>query len=222
MGWPQHTSGPKLNRKRRRRGKRKGESKKGTPVHLDAPQPGFYKTRLARDGPFVPVLVHLPRAEDPHTGEATDWDYRRVSGGLLVQSRDVGDDPTSEWKVVTKREPTDAERADLEFAWKLVRHVKSNAIVFAQGRQLVGVGAGQMSRVDSVGIAARKAGERSRGAVMASDAFFPFRDGIDEAVGAGITAVIEPGGSRRDDEVVAAANQHNMAMIFTGRRHFRH
>jgi phosphoribosylaminoimidazolecarboxamide formyltransferase/IMP cyclohydrolase len=125
-------------------------------------------------------------------------------------------------KVVSKREPTDEEWADLLFAWTVAARVKSNAIVFASGRATVGVGAGQMSRVDSVEIASRKAGERSRGAVMASDAFFPFRDGIDKAAEAGIAAVIQPGGSVRDEEVVSAADEHGMAMVLTGRRHFRH
>jgi phosphoribosylaminoimidazolecarboxamide formyltransferase/IMP cyclohydrolase len=125
-------------------------------------------------------------------------------------------------KVVSKREPTEEEWADLLFAWTVAARVKSNAIVFASGGATVGVGAGQMSRVDSVHIASRKAGERSRGAVMASDAFFPFRDGIDQAAEAGIVAVIEPGGSVRDEEVIAAADEHGMAMVFTDRRHFRH
>lgn len=155
-------------------------------------------------------------------GRPAALDYRRVTGGLLVQDRDEGDDPESEWKVVTKREPTSAELADLKFAWKVCRHVKSNAIVYAKTGMVVGCGAGQMSRLDSTWIAARKAGERSKGGVCASDAFFPFRDGVDEAAKAGITAVIQPGGSKRDDDAIAACNEHGMAMIFTGRRHFKH
>lgn len=149
-------------------------------------------------------------------------EYRRVSGGLLVQDRD--DLPQSEagWTVVTDRQPTDRELADLRFAWKVCRHVKSNAIVFAKDGMLLGAGAGQMSRLDSSHIAALKAGDRSPGGVVASDAFFPFRDGIDEAAKAGIKAVIQPGGSRNDDEVIKACNEHGMAMIFTGCRHFRH
>ena len=143
-------------------------------------------------------------------------------GGGLIQDADVVTETRDEMKVVSRREPTDEEWADLLFAWTVAARVKSNAIVFASGRATVGVGAGQMSRVDSVEIASRKAGERSRGAVMASDAFFPFRDGLDRAAEAGIAAVIQPGGSVRDDEVVAAADEHGMAMIFTGRRHFRH
>ncbi|MFQ5734565.1 MAG: bifunctional phosphoribosylaminoimidazolecarboxamide formyltransferase/IMP cyclohydrolase, partial [Planctomycetaceae bacterium] len=147
---------------------------------------------------------------------------RRVSGGLLVQLRDNGPHSPGDWKCVTDREPADEERRDLEFAWTLCRHVKSNAIVFAKDGALVGVGAGQMSRLDSCFLAAHKAGDRSRGAVLASDAFFPFRDGVDEAAKAGITAVVQPGGSRNDDEVIAACNEHGIAMLFTARRHFRH
>ena len=149
-------------------------------------------------------------------------EYRRVSGGLLVQDRDDLPQPEDDWKVVTERQPTDAELTDLRFAWRVCRHVKSNAIVFAKGGMLLGAGAGQMSRLDSSFIAAMKSGERSQGGVVASDAFFPFRDGIDEAAKAGIKAVIQPGGSRNDDEVIAACNEYGMAMIFTGRRHFRH
>ena len=149
-------------------------------------------------------------------------EYRRVTGGILVQDRDELAEQTSDWKVVTLRSPTPAEMADLEFAWLVCKHVKSNAILFAKGRQVIGVGAGQMSRVDSSYIAAYKAGERARGGVCASDAFFPFRDGIEQAHAAGITAVIQPGGSKGDDSVIAACNEFNMAMIMTGRRHFRH
>ena len=149
-------------------------------------------------------------------------EYRRVTGGMLVQDRDESAEHPAEWKVVTLRSPTPAEMADLEFAWLVCKHVKSNAILFAKGRQVVGVGAGQMSRVDSSYIAAYKAGERARGAVCASDAFFPFRDGIEQAHAAGITAVIQPGGSKGDDNVIAACNEYNIAMIMTGRRHFRH
>ncbi len=145
-----------------------------------------------------------------------------AGGGGLIQDADVVTETRGDMKVVTSREPTEEEWADLLFAWIVAARVKSNAIVFATGRATVGVGAGQMSRVDSVHIASRKAGERSRGAVMASDAFFPFRDGIDQAAEAGIAAVIQPGGSVRDDEVIAAADERDMAMVFTGRRHFRH
>ena len=150
------------------------------------------------------------------------WDYRRVSGGLLVQDVDAGADPEADWKVVTQRAPSDRELVDLKFAWSVVRHVKSNAIVFAREGMVTGVGAGQMSRVDSVRIAAEKSAGRCAGGVAASDAFFPFRDGLDLCAQAGITAAIQPGGSRNDEQVIAACNEQNVAMIFTGRRHFRH
>ncbi len=152
-------------------------------------------------------------------------DYKRVNGGLLVQDRDVGMITEKELKVVTKRAPTEAELHDAIFAWKVAKFVKSNAIVYARNRQTVGVGAGQMSRVNSARIAAIKAehaGLEVAGSVMASDAFFPFRDGIDNAGKAGIRCVIQPGGSIRDEEVIAAADEADMAMVFTGMRHFRH
>lgn len=149
-------------------------------------------------------------------------DMRRVTGGLLIQDRDEATDPQDEWRVVTARHPTPEEFADLHFAWLVCKHVKSNAILLAKQGQVVGVGAGQMSRLDSSYIACHKAGDRGKGAVCASDAFFPFRDGIDELHEAGVTAVIEPGGSKKDDEVIEACNEYGMAMIFTGRRHFRH
>ncbi|HOJ52472.1 MAG TPA: bifunctional phosphoribosylaminoimidazolecarboxamide formyltransferase/IMP cyclohydrolase [Syntrophales bacterium] len=152
----------------------------------------------------------------------TGLDFRRVGGGLLIQERDVMKVNIRTARIVTRREPTEAEWAALDFAWRVVKHVKSNAIVFANVNQLVGVGAGQMSRVDSVKIARMKALLPTKGAVMASDAFFPFRDGLDMAAEAGITAVVQPGGSVRDQEVIEAANEYNMAMIFTGERHFRH
>ena len=126
------------------------------------------------------------------------------------------------WQVVTQRAPSASELADLKFAWAVCRHVKSNAIVFAKDGMLLGAGAGQMSRLDSSMIAAYKAGERSQGGVVASDAFFPFRDGIDAAAKAGIKAAIQPGGSKNDAEVIAACDEHGIAMIFTGMRHFRH
>lgn len=153
------------------------------------------------------------------------WDYKRVIGGLLVQDRDLGSVTASDLKIVTKRKPTETEIQDLLFAWKVAKYVKSNAIIYARQLQTIGVGAGQMSRVNSARIAAIKAehaGLVVSGAVMASDAFFPFRDGIDNAAKAGITGVIQPGGSMRDDEVIAAADEHGMAMVFTGMRHFRH
>ncbi|MEN8213778.1 MAG: bifunctional phosphoribosylaminoimidazolecarboxamide formyltransferase/IMP cyclohydrolase [Pseudomonadota bacterium] len=150
-------------------------------------------------------------------------DFKRVNGGLLVQNADLV--LHDELKVVTKRQPSEAEVRDLLFGWKVAKFVKSNAIVYTANSMTIGVGAGQMSRVNSAriaGIKAEHAGLEVRGSVMASDAFFPFRDGIDAAAEAGITAVIEPGGSMRDDEVIAAADEHGMAMIFTGMRHFRH
>ena len=159
------------------------------------------------------------------TERASGWDYKRVTGGLLVQDRDLGQVARSNLKVVTKRQPTDQEMTDLLFAWQVVKFVKSNAIVYGKDGMILGVGAGQMSRVFSAHIAIMKAQEQKlelKGAAMASDAFFPFRDGIDLAAEQGITAVIEPGGSMRDSEVIDAADEHGMAMIFTGMRHFRH
>ena len=152
-------------------------------------------------------------------------DVRKVSGGLLAQSRDDGRVDDSDLKVVTARQPTAAQMADLRFAWKVVKFVKSNAIVFCRDGRTLGVGAGQMSRVYSTRIAAIKAADERldlAGSVMASDAFFPFRDGIDSAVEHGISCVIQPGGSMRDDEVIAAADEHGLAMVLTGMRHFRH
>ncbi|SDC44813.1 MULTISPECIES: bifunctional phosphoribosylaminoimidazolecarboxamide formyltransferase/IMP cyclohydrolase [unclassified Candidatus Frackibacter] len=149
-------------------------------------------------------------------------DMKKVVGGLLVQDRDIVQLDESELEVVTEREPTEEEMADLLFSWKVVKHVKSNAIVMAKDEQIVGVGAGQMSRVDAMIIAGRKAGERKEGAVVASDAFFPFKDAIKRAAETGIKAIIQPGGSIRDEEVIAAANKHDIAMVFTGRRHFKH
>jgi phosphoribosylaminoimidazolecarboxamide formyltransferase/IMP cyclohydrolase len=152
-------------------------------------------------------------------------DYKRVGGGLLIQTSDLHPIDAGDCRVVTDRAPTEREWADLMFAWKVARMVKSNAIVYAAGGRTVGIGAGQMSRVDSARIGrwkAEDAGLPLDGAVMASDAFFPFRDGIDTAAEAGIAAVIQPGGSMRDEEIIAAANEHGIAMVFTGIRHFRH
>jgi phosphoribosylaminoimidazolecarboxamide formyltransferase / IMP cyclohydrolase len=166
--------------------------------------------RLLRTGPL------------PAGGRGEALDYRRVDGGLLVQTRDVGGDDFAAARVVTRRQPAPAELADLRFAWVVCKHVKSNAIVLAKGGMLVGTGAGQMSRVDSVHLAVRKAGERSRGSVLASDAFFPFRDNVDEAARAGVTAIVQPGGSLRDQDSIQACDEHGLAMVFTGVRHFRH
>ncbi|MGH7200969.1 MAG: bifunctional phosphoribosylaminoimidazolecarboxamide formyltransferase/IMP cyclohydrolase [Planctomycetaceae bacterium] len=186
--------------------------------------PGYDDEALAAltTRPKWKANVRLMRCAVMNEARHGSLDYRRVSGGLLVQDRDEQTDPEADWNIVTDRAPTSSELDDLRFAWTVCRHVKSNAIVFAKAGRVVGVGAGQMSRLDSAFIAAHKAGERSRGGVVASDAFFPFRDGIDEAARAGIRAGIQPGGSRRDDEVIAACNEHGMAMVFTGRRHFRH
>jgi phosphoribosylaminoimidazolecarboxamide formyltransferase / IMP cyclohydrolase len=166
--------------------------------------------------------VRLLRMGPLEEKRPTSWDYRRVDGGLLVQTPDRGGDDFSQVKVVTKRQPTAHELADLRFAWLVAKHVKSNAIVLVKDRMVVGVGAGQMSRVDSVHMAVRKAGERSRGSVLASDAFFPFRDNLDDAAKAGVTAAVQPGGSMRDADSIAACDEHGLAMIFTGIRHFRH
>lgn len=182
---------------------------------------GVLEVTGAKKNVRVLVCGELPAIDE----RASQFDFKRVNGGLLVQDQDLGmitkDDP----KVVTDKAPTDAELDDLIFAWKVAKYVKSNAIVYAKNRQTIGVGAGQMSRVNSARIAAIKAehaGLVVEGAVMASDAFFPFRDGIDNAAAAGIKCIIQPGGSMRDDEVIAAANEHGIAMVFTGMRHFRH
>jgi phosphoribosylaminoimidazolecarboxamide formyltransferase/IMP cyclohydrolase len=156
------------------------------------------------------------------TTRAAGVEYKQVTGGMLVQTRDTHRLTTPDLKVVTSRAPTDEEVRALLFAWTVCKHVKSNAIVYAREGQTVGVGAGQMSRVDSVKLAAMRAQLPLAGSVLASDAFFPFRDGVDEAAKHGITAVIQPGGSVRDEEVVASANEHGLAMVFTGVRHFKH
>jgi phosphoribosylaminoimidazolecarboxamide formyltransferase/IMP cyclohydrolase len=155
-------------------------------------------------------------------GRPEGLDFKRVTGGVLVQTRDTHRLRREDLKVVTRRGPTDEEFEALLFAWTVCKHTKSNAIVYARAGQTVGVGAGQMSRVDSVRIGAMRARLPVEGSVLASDAFFPFRDGLDEAARHGITAVIQPGGSVRDEETIAAADEHNLAMVFTGVRHFRH
>jgi phosphoribosylaminoimidazolecarboxamide formyltransferase/IMP cyclohydrolase len=151
-----------------------------------------------------------------------DLDVRSVDGGLLVQQRDTVDLDRSHWRVVTQAQPTDEQYDDLSFAWTVCAAVSSNAIVYANARRAVGIGAGQQNRLDSARIAADRAGGRAVGGACASDAFFPFRDGLDAAAAAGVRAVIQPGGSVRDDEVIAAADEHGIAMVFTGERHFRH
>jgi len=177
---------------------------------------------LLKTKPTWRANVRLMRLPGIAAATPGSIDYRRVSGGLLVQDKDERTAPSDEWKVVTKRQLTDAERTDLRFAWLVCKHVKSNAIVFAKDGMTTGVGAGQMSRLDSAMIAARKSEGRCVGGVCASDAFFPFRDGVDQAAAAGIKAIVQPGGSKRDDEAIAACDEHGLAMLFTGRRHFRH
>jgi len=166
-------------------------------------------------------LMELPGDWAAQPSPYAELDYKRVRGGFLVQSRDF-DARELGFEVVTKAQPTAQQVEDLKFAWKAARHVKSNAIVLASGRALLGVGAGQMSRVESVDIAVGKAGERARGSVLASDAFFPFADGLEHAIAAGVSAAIQPGGSTHDPEVIAAADQAGIAMVFTGERHFKH
>jgi phosphoribosylaminoimidazolecarboxamide formyltransferase/IMP cyclohydrolase len=163
-------------------------------------------------------ILRMPDADRPVGG----WDLRSVPGGLLVQSADVGVEPYDDWEVVTQAQPDDATLDDLRFAWTVAKHTKSNAIVLVDDRALVGAGAGQMSRVDAVRLAVEKSDGRHDGAVLASDAFFPFRDGPDAAAAAGVRAIVQPGGSIRDDEVIAAADEHGIAMVMTGRRHFLH
>jgi len=169
----------------------------------------------------VRVLACGPLSEPP----GASWDYKRVTGGLLVQDRDDGMVASGDLRVVTRRTPSEAQLRDLLFAWKVCKYVKSNAIVYAADAQTLGIGAGQMSRVHSARIGvikAHDAGLELGAAVMASDAFFPFRDGIDAAAEVGVAAVIQPGGSMRDNEVIEAADHHGIAMVFTGMRHFRH
>ena len=167
-------------------------------------------------------LLATHRPIEPAGADASKLDVRSVSGGLLLQTPDAVGEREITYRVVTEREPTLEEVTDLMFAWKAVRHVKSNAIALAHKLMLVGVGAGQMNRVTSVQIAVEKAAERARGAVLASDAYFPFADGVEAAAKAGVTAIIQPGGSIRDEESIRMANHYAIAMIFTGQRHFRH
>jgi phosphoribosylaminoimidazolecarboxamide formyltransferase/IMP cyclohydrolase len=184
--------------------------------HVLTTRPTWKKNvRLLKTGPLDVGGTGVPPV---HSGR----DYRRVDGGLLAQDRDRGSDDFGQLKVVTKRAPTEEEMRDLRFTWLVCKHVKSNAIVLGKDGMIVGVGAGQMSRVDSVQIAVRKAAQRSKGAVLASDAFFPFRDNVDEAARAGVTAIIQPGGSVRDADSIQVCDEHGLAMIFTGIRHFRH
>lgn len=166
--------------------------------------------------------TRLLRIANRNGQRVAELDIRPINGGLLVQEPDIAFEDPADWKVVTEKSPGEAELRDLEYAWRVIPQIKSNAILFVKDESIVGLGAGQPNRLESVAIAARKAGSKAQGAVMASDAFFPFADGIQEAIDAGISAVIQPGGSLRDDEVIAAANEAGIAMLFTGRRHFRH
>ncbi|MBI4216128.1 MAG: bifunctional phosphoribosylaminoimidazolecarboxamide formyltransferase/IMP cyclohydrolase [Chloroflexi bacterium] len=184
----------------------------------------FYEIVIAPD--YAPeALALLQKKKDLRILKArlapdTAWDFRRVGGGFLVQTPDT-EDPVS-LRTVTKRAPTDAEMADLLFGWKAVKHVKSNAIIAVKDKAILGMGAGQPNRVTSVHLAMRAAGDKARGSVVASDAFFPFADGVELAGQAGVTAIIQPGGSLRDQEAIAMADRYNIAMVFTGVRHFRH
>ncbi|MBP6705708.1 MAG: bifunctional phosphoribosylaminoimidazolecarboxamide formyltransferase/IMP cyclohydrolase, partial [Achromobacter sp.] len=182
----------------------------------------------AYDGAALAILAakkNVRVLEVPMGAGQNAFDVKRVGGGWLVQTPDAYNVPRDALKVVTKRQPTEQEMDDLAFAWKVAKYVKSNAIVFVGGGMTLGVGAGQMSRIDSARIAsikAENAGLTLKGSAVASDAFFPFRDGLDVVVAAGATCVIQPGGSVRDDEVIAAADEHGIAMVLTGTRHFRH
>lgn len=182
--------------------------------------PAFEEAALAILG--TKKNVRLLEAALPAADAKQRYDIKTVSGGILVQSSDTADAPASDWKTVTKRAPTAMEWKELEMAWKVVKHVKSNAIVVSRDGYTLGVGAGQMNRVGSAEIALKQAGGGAKGAVLSSDAFFPFRDTVDAAAKAGITAIIQPGGSVRDEESIAAADEHGIAMIFTGMRHFKH
>jgi phosphoribosylaminoimidazolecarboxamide formyltransferase/IMP cyclohydrolase len=185
-----------------------------------APAIGTAALKVAAEKTGVRVMELGERSARLHQQE-----FKRVSGGVLIQDVDAGELSAGDLKLVTRRKPAQREMADMLFAWKVVKYVKSNAIIYARDNHTIGIGAGQMSRVYSARIAAIKAADQGlevRGSVMASDAFFPFRDGIDSAAAAGVTAVIQPGGSVRDEEVIAAADEHDIAMVFTGMRHFRH
>lgn len=207
-----------------------GFNRRVTAPAAQAMEPVFYEVVVAPgyDGDALEILQHKRNLRilsvDPAvpSGGATDYDLRPLSGGMLVQTPDAIDEDAGKWTVATERAPSASELADLAFAWKAVKHIKSNAIAFVKNRQLVGMGAGQPNRVVSVHLSQRAAGNKATGCVLASDAFFPFPDNIELAAEAGITAIVQPGGSIRDDEVIAAANDAGIAMVFTGVRHFRH
>ncbi len=167
-------------------------------------------------------VVEMPLAAP---AGSVSFDFKRVRGGFLAQERFAYSTDQTSWKVATQREPTAEEWRDLYFAWAAVANVKSNAILLAKDEAAIGIGAGQMSRVDASFLAVHKAnreGHDPKGSVLASDAFFPFADGVEEAAKAGVTAIVQPGGSKRDEEVIAAADEHGLAMVLTGRRQFRH
>jgi len=166
--------------------------------------------------------IRLMEVSPWHDRPSHGWTFKKLVGGLLVQDRDLVDLETDKMKIVTKRTPSEKELKALRFAWRVTKHVKSNAIVFTNENQTIGIGAGQMSRVDSTKLAVMKARMPLKGTVVGSDAFFPFRDGVDAAAEAGATAIIQPGGSLKDEEVIKAADEHGMAMILTGIRHFLH
>jgi len=214
----------------------------GSIAALNQEVTGDVAKEIAGEGKFVEVVIAPGYTEDAletlkarwknvrilETGdlfidrENPGFDMKKVTGGMLVQDRDVVETTEDHLEVVTEVKPTEEQMKDLLFAWKVVKHVKSNAIVMAKDEMVVGVGAGQMSRVDSMIIAGMKADGRQEGGVVASDAFFPFPDAIEEAAKKGIKAVIQPGGSIRDEKVIEACNEHGIAMVFTGRRHFKH
>jgi len=180
--------------------------------------PGFTLEGLE----ILATRKNLRLVEMPDTNISPFFELRSVNQGVLRQTVDMGDPEGTAWRVVTERQPTNPEWAALRFAWKVCQHVKSNAIVFVQDEATVGIGGGQPNRVDCVRIAAVRAGDKSRGSVMASDAFFPFPDSVEVAAQAGITAIIVPGGSMRDEDAIVTANANDIAMVFTGVRHFRH
>ena len=198
-----------------------------TAAAADAMEPVFYEVVIAPD--YEPQALEILQKKRNLRILAIDeqptipaYDLRPITGGVLVQASDsMEEDPTS-WSIATQRSPSESEMKDLAFAWKAAKHIKSNAIVFAKDLALVGMGAGQPNRVVSVHLSQRSSGDKAKGSVLASDAFFPFADNIELAAEAGITAIVQPGGSIRDDEVIAAADQAKLAMVFTGVRHFRH
>ena len=198
-----------------------------TAAAAEAMEPVFYEVVIAPD--YEPAALEILQKKrnlrilviDKQPGSVA-YDLRPISGGILVQTADVISEDPSAWTTATERAPTDTEMKDLAFAWTAAKHIKSNAIVFAKDLALIGMGAGQPNRVVSVHLSQRSAGDKAKGCVLASDAFFPFADNIELAAEAGITAIVQPGGSIRDDEVVAAANEAGLAMVFTGVRHFRH